>query len=86
MKVVHLGTVIQSQFGVVDEDGNVVQTFSVTPKQGEPDPLAINRLSVEAFATAGNALINVKHELQKKVDEEVAKSAGPKLAEETKDE
>lgn len=85
MKVVHLGTVIQSQFGVLDDDGNVVQTFTVTPKQGEPDPLAINRLVPEAFSVAGAALAKVKVDLQKQVDEEVAKQDGTKLAEETKE-
>ena len=73
MKVVHLGTTIQTQFALVDEDGDVIKTFTVTPQQDKPDALAVSKLTADAFSSAYEALKGVRETLQKQVDEEFKK-------------
>ena len=78
MKVIHTGTEIVSTMAVVDDDGNIVQNFTVRsdPKKPE-DILRIKVLNVNNFVSAFNAIVATKHELQGKVDEEVNKKQKP---------
>jgi hypothetical protein len=72
VKVIHQGTVVQASFGVLDDEGNVVQTIQVGPDpQQQQDPLNIKQLRGEAFGAAHGALVQLKQQLQDQVDEQV---------------
>jgi len=36
MQLIHLGTTLQSVFGLLDDSGNVVQHFTLSPNEGKP--------------------------------------------------
>lgn len=68
-KVVHIRTQIQSVFGILDKDGDVVQELVVQADPQKVDPLLIRKLVPEAFSQAFSALVQTKEAIQKQVDE-----------------
>lgn len=69
-KVVHIRTQIQSVFGILDKDGDVVQELVVQADPNKADPLLIRKLVPQAFEQAFSALVQTKDALQKQVDEQ----------------
>lgn len=73
-KVVHIETRIQSVFGILDDEGNIVEQFTVTARgqdeQGKPvaDPLLLRKFTKEGFEQAYEALNNLKGEVEKKAN------------------
>lgn len=71
MKVIHGGTVINTVFHVVDDEGNVVKTLNVGPnQQQEQDPLRISVLVPSNFQGGYEALNTLKKQLQEQLDEQ----------------
>lgn len=69
-KIVHIETVITSLFGVLDDEGNITQQISVGPqKQQAQDPLSIKVFKEEGFRKAFEALVGVKSELNKQLEQ-----------------
>ncbi len=62
--VIHVRTVVQTTFGIVDEAGNLVQTIPVTIEMPAPSP--------EAFAEACAHLDGVRKDLKQKEGKEHA--------------
>lgn len=52
MKIIHLGTSVQTVFGRVDDQGNVVETFTVKPNNGNQ----LTNLTDATFAAAAGEL------------------------------
>lgn len=67
--VIHLETKIVTIFGVLDDNGNVVQRFAVQPGNEPNDPLNIAVLNQDSFVNAFNAISGAKAELVKKLEE-----------------
>ena len=72
MKVVHLGTVVQSSFGVVDDEGNVLQQVTVGPTENREDILNIKVLNGESFDGVAEALLNTKKKLEEQANAPVS--------------
>ena len=71
MKIIHGGTVIQTVFHVVDDEGNVVQSINAVPSQEQKEePLRVKQLKAEGFSQAFQALEQIKANLQKQADEQ----------------
>lgn len=74
MQVVHIETRMQVMFGVLDDEGNVINQFVLAPRtqdeQGKPvvDPLLIKKLNKEAVDKAYEYILSVRAELAKNVN------------------
>lgn len=68
MKVVHLGTVVKSVFGVMDDEDNVVQQVSVQPSNEDNDPLNIAVLKEGCFDGVAERLLETKKQLEEQVN------------------
>jgi hypothetical protein len=53
-KIVHVQTTVQTVFGVLDDEGNVIPQPPVT--------VSVSRFSAEAFAEAHNAIAQARDE------------------------
>lgn len=62
-KVIHLETKVNSVFGVLDEDGNLIRKLQVNPTPEGTDPLSISVLREDAFDLAYEALSKIRSEL-----------------------
>jgi hypothetical protein len=65
IRVVHLETVVQSVFGLLDENGDVVQQIIVKPGDKPGDPLIIKKFNENSFIAAFNTLQKVREDIQK---------------------
>lgn len=72
--VVHLETKIITVFGVLDDNGNVVQRYAIQPGNEPNDPLNIAVFNQDSFITAFNAIANAKDQLVAKVEVDQVKS------------
>lgn len=36
MKIVHLGTRVQAVFGLLDDKGNIIEEYAISPNEGKP--------------------------------------------------
>lgn len=70
LKVIHLETHIQSVFGLLDDQGNVVQQVVVRAGEKVDDPLLIKKFTKEAFDNAYSSLLNVRSQIQEKVNKQ----------------
>lgn len=71
MKVIHLGTKILAEFGIIDDDGNLVQSVAITDDKSQPFRLSI--FSSEAFFDIYNKIEKSRIELvaqAEKLDEQ----------------
>lgn len=78
MRIIHLETLVAASFGVLDNDGNVIQTIRI------PEPVRVGVLSPENFAQAHKLVADYKSELQKQLDAKIAEEKKAKEAEEAK--
>jgi hypothetical protein len=66
MKVIHLGTTVIPEFGVIDDNGNLVNNITVTAEGNKN--LKISVFSADAFQDVFNNLVKTKSELEAKVE------------------
>lgn len=66
MKVIHLGTKIVPEFGVLDDNGNVVQQLSLTAAENKIFQIA--NFSAQGFADAFTQLDKARLDVVKQVD------------------
>lgn len=75
MRVIHIETLVLPVFGVLDDDGNVVEKLNASK-----EPLRVNALSEEVFKNLASEITRVKKEYQKLLDEKVSEREAAEAA------
>lgn len=67
MKIIHIETQVTTVLGVLDDDGDVVQTIQI--KTDGKDSFLIHKLNVASFEAALHGVLSVRDKLQTELDE-----------------
>lgn len=79
MRIIHLETLVVPTFGLLDNDGNVIQS-PIRPQE----PIKLGVLGADSFASAYKVISDYKAELQKQLDAKLAEEKKAKEAAEEK--
>lgn len=66
MRVIHIETKVVPLFGILDNEGNVIQKIPLS------EPIGVGLLSKESFLQVHDSIVNAKGELQKRLDTQLA--------------